>query len=595
MFCKSLNGKCRAMILFLITIFLSIAIAEEKEIRICKPKAIAWSSEMPADCPFPQSNLIKGVVFTGRSSGYTKADTWYPSWGADGKMYSAYTDGTVNGVNSRSGGANVVVGHAVIEGDDPLNLTVVEPGLIRGNPSPYGGRYPCGSLMHDGVWYIGTYALANSSYGLNWPILGPCPGFHISTDKGQTWTRSPLSCKPGNALFPEPAEFKGPVKIGAPHFIDFGKNMEHSPDGKAYLIGHGSVEKDQDDRKANLSWISGDQIYLCRVVPSVANINDESKYEYYAGCDTEGKAIWSWDYTDIKPLYEWDNNCGCVTMTYNAPMNKYLMCVTDGWPTISDMNTYILESDTITGPWKIVTYMKSFGPQAYFVNIPSKFISRDGRTVWLCYSANFTTSARYRYDGSLGDPMGSCYRMCLVETKLADEETWSQYSSYTTPVKSTLNLAATAQVTASSIYSGFTAEAVKDGVIDGYPGNHSAEWASNGEKKGAWIKLQWDNDQTVSRIWIFDRPNTHADHVMSLSVNFSDGSTIAVGELPDDAKSGKEITFATKTVSWVKVEITSVSETTLNVGLSEIAVFSEVPTADITGGGQSLFIRNCLY
>jgi hypothetical protein len=53
------------------------------------------------------------------------------------------------------------------------------------------------------------------------------------------------------------------------------------------------------------------------------------------------------------------------------------------------MHTYILEADTITGPWRMVTYMRNFGEHAYFVNIPSKFISPDGRTFWLCYSANF--------------------------------------------------------------------------------------------------------------------------------------------------------------------------------------------------------------
>ena len=27
------------------------------------------------------------------------------------------------------------------------------------------------------------------------------------------------------------------VKFGAPHFVDFGQELEHSPDGKAYLVG----------------------------------------------------------------------------------------------------------------------------------------------------------------------------------------------------------------------------------------------------------------------------------------------------------------------------------------------------------------------
>ncbi len=46
---------------------------------------------------------------------------------------------------------------------------------------------------------------------------------------------------------------------------------------------------------------------------------------------------------------------GCVTITYNAPLKKYLMCVTDGGNTAAKMNTYILESDSMTGDWKLVT------------------------------------------------------------------------------------------------------------------------------------------------------------------------------------------------------------------------------------------------
>jgi hypothetical protein len=55
------------------------------------------------------------------------------------------------------------------------------------------------------------------------------------------------------------------------------------------------------------------------------------------------------------------------------------------------MNSYILESKDITGEWKLVSYLKNFGEQAYFLNIPSKFISGDGKTAWLFYSGNFAT------------------------------------------------------------------------------------------------------------------------------------------------------------------------------------------------------------
>ena len=82
----------------------------------------------------------------------------------------------------------------------------------------------------------------------------------------------------------------GPVKMGCPHFVDFGKNMQHSPDGKAYLLGMGAEENDPKPRYANLSWITADQVYLARVTPSPENINDLAKYEFFAGHDAAGQA-----------------------------------------------------------------------------------------------------------------------------------------------------------------------------------------------------------------------------------------------------------------------------------------------------------------
>jgi hypothetical protein len=100
---------------------------------------------------------------------------------------------------------------------------------------------------------------------------------------------------------------------------------------------------------------------------------------------------------------------GCVTISYNAPLKKYFMCITDGGNTASKMNTYILESEELTGNWKIVTYMKDFGEQAYFVNIPTKFISKDGKTAWLLYSGNFATD--WNGEKIIENPPGSHYGM----------------------------------------------------------------------------------------------------------------------------------------------------------------------------------------
>ena len=528
-----------------------------------------WPSTPPADCPFPKSDALIGIGFTGRHAEYTGADTWYPSWAEDGNLYSPWTDGNVNGLGSFSGGTNATTGHATILGDDPLKLVVTNQGIFASSPRPYEGRYPCGSLVHDGVWYYGTYCLHPSGgvprdgIPYNWPWLGPFVGFRWSTDFGKTWTQTP--CTPEKPLFGEHALKGEPVKIGAPHFVDFGKAMEHSPDGNAYLVGHGASDG-ANRRFAYNSWITGDQIYLLRVAPSIANMNDAVKFEFFAGHDGRGEPIWSRDFPQIKPIAEWRDHMGCVTLTYNPPLKKYLMCVTDGGNTVSRYHTYLLESDRITGPWRLISHLSNFGEQAYFVNIPSKFIGRDGRTLWLCYAGNFSSG----WGGITfkSRPPGSRYGMCLQEVRLL-----APGDSTTTDVLNfSDNLASDATITAGSVHADYSANGAVDGIVDGYPGNITREWASKGEHDTAVLRLTWSEPQTIDRIWLFDRPN-NLDQITSGMLVFSDGTTLTTGALPDDAKQGLEVSFPAKTVKWLAFLVTGAKPGSPNIGLSEIAVF----------------------
>ncbi len=405
------------------------------ETRTYEP--FVWKSAPPENCPFLPSETWSAVRFLGLKSGLLVADTWYPTWAGDGRLYSPYTDGpcprldggtdlSISDGNAPQGYGlkRTSTGQAVMEGDSPEDLKIYSLGISHASSLPYHGRYPCGSLMHDSVWYYGTYCLdpaGQAQYGeniYNWPWLGPFVGFRYSTDKGRTWTACPHT--PEEPLFGETGINGYPVKIGAPHFVDFGRNMEHSPDGKAYLVAHGADIKDSLRRFYNASWITGDQVYLLRVTPSVEHINDPGKYEFYAGKDPEGNPVWSRKFDEIKPLLEWNNNMGCVTVTWNEPRQKYLMCVTDGGNTCSKMNSYILESDQLTGEWKIISYMKDFGQQAYFLNIPSKFISKDGNTCWLLYSGNFATD--WNGEKIVQNPPGSHYGMVFQKIELVSRD-----------------------------------------------------------------------------------------------------------------------------------------------------------------------------
>jgi hypothetical protein len=548
-------------------------------------RGFVWPNRPPHGCPFEPSREFNGLYFTGLHYDYPEVhcDTWYPTWAANGHQYSPWADGRLEGVRSFSidDGSeeyhDSTTGNAVIEGDDPRDLTFRNIGRPQpAKPQPYTGRYPCGSLVYNGVWYYGEYCLGPETYKIrhggfdyNWPILGPMTGFRISTDYGETWTLSPLS--PGKPLFPEPEKYLGPVKMGAPHFVDFGRNMEHSPDGKAYLLGIGAEGRDAEDRYANLSWVCADQVYLARVMPSPENINDVTKYEFFAGLDESGRPIWTGDFSRIKPLLDWNNNMGVATMTYDAPLKKYLMCVTDGWPTCGKMHTYVLESDAITGPWRLVTYMKDFGEQAYFVNLPSKFIGPDGRTLWILYSANYASE----WNGMAplkANPAGSDYGVNLHKIRLLSpgQNPGGEAGS---PLTGPANVASRANVSVSSRQADRCGEGATDGTLGGYPGDTAREWASDGEKAGAWIVLTWDQPQRIDRVWLFDRPNP-LDQVTGGILEFSDGSSVELEKrLPNNAMSGLEIAFPEKTVSWLKFRVTAVKPGSTDIGLAEIGVF----------------------
>jgi hypothetical protein len=582
-------------VLFVLVTISQTALYAQERVVPYNPKPwlpTIWKSDPPAGCPFEKSSDIVGVAFTRQYVSYTDADTFYPSWAVDDNMYCAWTDGEIGLESVQSGGKEKArAGIVKIEGNDPMNLKVTSLGTLGASALPYGGRYPCANLVYDGIWYYGTYGVdfdfSKPEYPgeYSWAICGPFPGFAMSKDYGKTWTPCPHDLN--NPLMPESGKDGKQVKLGTPHFVDFGKNLQYSPDGKAYLIGHGALDNDPTPRVANNSWIAGDAVYMARVTPSVENMNDLSKYEFFAGFDKKKAAIWSSDFTMIKPLLVWDDRMGCTTITYNPALKKYIMCTTDGWPGMKDMNSYLLESDQITGPYRLITYMKNFGRQAYFLNLPSRFISETGRTAWLSYSANFNSV--YFCDRTLADPIGSRYAWNLQEFLLLDADTKNRIEAFPAeqidPIKEKNNIALRSNVTVSSANKKFRifselityfGEGAVDGVVPDLQSGSTYrlnEWVTEGEKGSAMIRLNWNQPEKISSVWLFDRPNLK-DQVTSGMLVFSDGSTIHVGELPNDAKSCKEIAFPEKTVTWAVFIVNTVSQTTTNTGLSEFAVFA---------------------
>ncbi|MEY3786202.1 MAG: hypothetical protein RLZ75_407, partial [Pseudomonadota bacterium] len=143
----------------------------------------------------------------------------------------------------------------------------------------------------------------------------------------------------------------------------------------------------------------------------------------------------------------------------------------------------------------------------------------------------------------------------------------------TAALGSVTNIAPLASVTASSqnLATDQPAIAVTDGVVEGWPGNYTKEWVTVKGLDGSWVELNWTNDYRVNQVVLYDRPNL-TDQITSLTLTFSDGTTITSGALENSGER-VAINFTPLLTHSVKVTATTVSGTTVNVGLSEIEVY----------------------
>ena len=136
------------------------------------------------------------------------------------------------------------------------------------------------------------------------------------------------------------------------------------------------------------------------------------------------------------------------------------------------------------------------------------------------------------------------------------------------------NIAPLADAVASSLMSstGSRARYAKDRLVEGFPTDPSFEWASQGQGVGAWIRLTWQQPMRIESVRLHDRPNLN-DWITGGTLTFSDGSTVVVGPLDNDARAGMTVNFSPRTATSVTFTVTSVGSNTTNVGLAEFLVF----------------------
>ena len=332
---------------------------------------------------------------------FNYGDTFYCTWDADDQVYIV-TDDT-GGWDKRTpwagggAGSNVMVGRIEGRPDDPAHFRGIDINLLNG-PNQFGGAGAIsgpdrrtwkgwGIISVDGVLYL---CVARTwGFGSGPPPAG-VPWSNNATiikspDSGKTW----LTPVGQTNVAPDPT---GPAvlfpggRFGTPAFVQYGK------DGATPRV----------DRADEFLYLYSpdidhyDGLYLGRVHRPVRGqddpVIDKRKWQFYRGGDGADDANWTADLNAARPFYS-----GPLTshgdMAYDVPLRCYLMLNYDSYPAKKPATYRISVAPHPWGPWKSV-WQEEFKHYYGQPTLPAKFISQDGRTLWVFTSDDFTTAGK---------------------------------------------------------------------------------------------------------------------------------------------------------------------------------------------------------
>jgi hypothetical protein len=320
--------------------------------------------------PYPLSAVIKDVTWDSDHVVHAApgSDLWPMTWASDGNVYTAWGDGGgFGGTNSRG---RVSMGFARLDGVPPELSTVNVNGGAASDKVPTWGCDDCGKtaglLSVSGV----IYAWVNEQNG-----NPPDVRLYWSNDLAATWQRADWS-------FPDPAD----PQFFPSTFLNFGRDYQDARDDYVYSYGGKWI------------WAQGkeDNVYLARAPKTRLSVR--GAYEFFAGLDKAGNPTWERDIINRKPVFKDENgvnNSGLVNVVHNSALKRYILISSHrnpGEPTKTGLGRLgIFDGPSPWGPWTTVAYYDKWlglgDSHALAYDIPTKWISADGRAFWMTYSS----------------------------------------------------------------------------------------------------------------------------------------------------------------------------------------------------------------
>lgn len=337
---------------------------------------------------------LEPAVRYNRADTFVYGDTWtttWTPWGSDGDLYSVACDTYgFEDVLRSTGGRNVCIntfdatrsplltGRVINSFGDAMSMF----GPNNGGGSDGATYKGTGFACIDGVLYLSVarqgYAVAN-----HLSVEVKDATLLKSTDRGLTWSAQPTA----RAQPMSPITFPG-NRFACPFFIDYGRDGQATVDGASTWVYALS--------NTTSAWNNGDAVLIGRVRRVDLPNLDASQWRFYRGGDGLAAASWG-TLAEATPVITAAGRCSTAGVTYNAPLQRYIMpqwhypdVVTD-FSNVTRSRLEFYQSPTPWGPWSLFASMDSQPQGLYNASIPSKFISSDGRSLWLLAAGNFNT------------------------------------------------------------------------------------------------------------------------------------------------------------------------------------------------------------
>jgi hypothetical protein len=339
------------------------------------------------DTPFPSSRLIVGASWSSRlyrPPSNQSGDILPTIWADDGNQYTMIDDG---GADLPASGGFWRQSLAMITGappgihfshvgdpSDPRPHTFAQ---IKANPrlsqGPIGPYYSSGLVEANDVFF------ATQELNWNWNANGLFAGLQgiaYSADHGQRWRFA-------NQQFPAP--------LGNLSWVIRGRGGTY-PDGYVYAIA--------SEREFNAT-----RLVMGRSRLDIADMTEPSRWQWVSGWRRHEQLPWpvfSSSLAAAVSIASWSSHITYPEMAYDSPLRHYLLSFTFSYasapPAIwrSGAELVILAAPHPWGPFSFVARESDFGPSnGYDPGFPVRWISRNGRDLWLKWAANFDGCAAH--------------------------------------------------------------------------------------------------------------------------------------------------------------------------------------------------------